>query len=747
MINYNKDSDGIAVISINMEGPVNIINEEFIIAFEEQINESVADTSVKGIIITSGKKEFMLGADLKLIASVKTAGEIMPLALRQQKFLRKMETSGKPVVAAINGTALGGGFEICLACHHRIAVNDSNMQIGLPEVLLGLLPGGGGTQRLPRMIGIHASLPLLLEGKKLRPEQALKAGMVDALVASREELITAAKDWIKKCLIPSPSPTSSALRAPSPKEKGSGNNFLERRVSCLQPWDEKGYKIPGGGVQHPDSAMVLAAASGLIVKKTYGNYPAASAIINCVFEGLQLPFDKAMVVECRYFTQCVLSVESKNMIRTLFVNMNEANKGAARPANIQKTDIKKIGVLGAGMMGAGIAYVSASNGLDVVLKDITKEAAEKGKEYSVKLVSEKLSKNHITKEQQEDILNKIQTTADAKDIAGCDLVIEAVFENRELKAMVTKEAESVMSVQAVFASNTSTLPITGLAKASSRPENFIGLHFFSPVEKMQLVEIIVGKKTSDYAIAMAIDYIKRIKKTPIVVNDGRGFYTSRVFATYLFEGFNCLAEGISPALIENAGKMAGMPIGPLALADEVSIDLCYHINQQMEVDTGKKREDAAIGVVNKFIEELHRPGKKAKKGFYEYPENEKKYLWTELSKHFPLAEQQPDVLEVRKRLLYIQSLEAVKCFEENIVTKPADADIGSILGWGFPPYTGGVLSFIDMIGVKKFVEECNRLAKKHGKRFNPGSFLKRMAAEDIFFYTEKIHSEEMPVNA
>src|ERR1035437_3270173 len=718
MIKYTKDADGIAVISFDMVGhPVNMINAEFINACEKQVKESVADPSVKGIIITSGKKDFMVGADLKMILSVKTADDAMSLALRLQQFLRKMESSGQPVVAAINGTALGGGFEICLACHHRIAVNDSKIQIGLPEVLLGLLPGGGGTQRLPRMIGIQESLPLLLEGKKLRPEQALKSGMVDALVATQEELIAAAKDWIKKI------------------------------GKSVQPWDEKGYKIPGGGVQSPNGMMVLSAASGLVVKKTYGNYPAALAIMNCVFEGLQLPFDKATVVECRYFTQCVLSVESKNMIRTLFINMNEANKGAARPANIPQTNIKKVGVLGAGMMGAGIAYVSASSGLDVVLKDISNVAAEKGKEYSRKIIAEKLSKKQISKEKHDEIINKINATADSHDLKGCDLVIEAVFENRELKAQVTKESEAVISSDAVFASNTSTLPITGLAKASSRPQNFIGLHFFSPVEKMQLVEIIVGKKTSDYAIATAIDYVKRIKKTPIVVNDGRGFYTSRVFATYLFEGFNCLAEGISPALIENAGKAAGMPIGPLALADEVGIELCYHINKQTEVDTGKKREDAAIEVVNKFIEKFHRPGKKAKKGFYEYPENEKKYLWTELSKHFPLAEQQSDVSEVKKRLLYIQALEAVKCFEEKIITKPADGDIGSVLGWGFPPYTGGVLSYIDMIGVKKFVAECNALAKKHGKRFNPGSFLKKMAAEDDSFYNKKVHSGELLVNA
>ncbi|MES2141139.1 MAG: 3-hydroxyacyl-CoA dehydrogenase NAD-binding domain-containing protein [Bacteroidota bacterium] len=708
MINYTKDSDGIAIISFdNKNSSVNVIDGDLLTDFELHISNAISDASVKGIIITSSKKDFMLGADLKMIIGINEPKKIMAITNRLHAVLRKTETGGKPVVAAINGTALGGGYEVCLACHYRIAVNDSKIQIGLPEVLLGLLPGGGGTQKLPRMIGIQEALPFLLEGKKIRPEQALKSGLVNQLVNTQEELIPAAKQWILTV------------------------------GKSVQPWDEEGFKIPGGGIQSPKILMVLPAAAGLILKKTYGNYPAPIAIMNCIYEGMQLPFDRALAVECRYFTQCVLSPESKNMICTLFINMNEANKGEARPAGVAPTNLKKVGILGAGMMGAGIAYVAALNGLNVVLKDVTKEAAEKGKEYSVKLLSEKLSKNQISKEKYDEFLDRIITTDNPADIADCNLVIEAVFENRDLKATVTRESEAVLSSDAVFASNTSTLPITGLAKASARPKNFIGLHFFSPVDKMQLVEIILGEKTSDYAIAMAIDFVKKIKKTPIVVNDGRGFFTSRVFSTYLFEGMECLANGVSPALIENAGKMAGMPVGPLALADEVSIELCYKINKQTEADTGKKREDAAVGVINKFIDELNRPGKKANKGFYEYPEGGKKVLWSELSKLYPLASQQPDVEEIKKRLLYIQALEAVKCMEENIVTKPADADIGSILGWGFAPYTGGVISFIDTIGLKKFVEECNSLAKKYGKRFKPTRKLKEMAAEGKTFYQEK----------
>jgi 3-hydroxyacyl-CoA dehydrogenase/enoyl-CoA hydratase/3-hydroxybutyryl-CoA epimerase len=708
MIHYKKDNDNIAIISFdNSNSSVNVIDAEFISDLEQHIAEAVADQTVKGIVLTSAKKDFILGADLKMIIGIKDPKQIMAITNRLHAVLRKMETCGKPVVAAINGTVLGGGYEVCLASHYRIAVNDSKIQIGLPEVLLGLLPGGGGTQKLPRLIGIQEALPLLLEGKKLRPEQALKSGLVNQLVETPEQLMDAAKEWILKV------------------------------GKFVQPWDEEGFKIPGGGIQSPKILQMLPAAAGLTLKKTYGNYPAPAAILNCVYEGLQLPIDRALVVECRYFTQCVLSPESKNMIRTMFINMTEANKGEARPSSVPATNLKKVGILGAGMMGAGIAYVAALNGLDVVLKDVSKVASEKGKDYAVKLLSEKVAKNQLTKEKCEAVLNKIHTTETPADLVGCDLVIEAVFENRELKATVTKESEAVLGPDAVFASNTSTLPITGLAKASARPKNFIGLHFFSPVDKMQLVEIILGEKTSDYAIAVAIDFVKKIKKTPIVVNDGRGFYTSRVFSTYLFEGMECLANGVAPAIIENAGKMAGMPVGPLALADEVSIELCYKINKQTELDTGKKSDAAAVGVINKFMEELHRPGKKANKGFYEYPEGGKKFLWPELAKLYTVAALQPDVAEIKKRLLYIQALEAIKCLEENIITKPADADIGSILGWGFAPYSGGVLSFIDTIGVNQFVNECNVLAKKYGKRFKPTVRLKKMAEEGQTFYATK----------
>ena len=710
MINYILLEDSIALISFDMKNAsMNVLNQESISAFDEAFDKAVRDANVKGIIVTSDKKEFIAGADLKMIAAVKTPEQVMEKSGVLHKLYRKMETCGKPVVAAINGTALGGGFELCLASHFRIAVNDSKTQIGLPEVLLGLLPGAGGTQRLPRMIGIEQALPLLLEGKKLRPEQALEKGLINKLVATKEELVPAAVEWIKT---------------------------VGKKV---QPWDEKGFKIPGGGVQTPTGVKVFMAGSALLQKKTFGNYPAPQAIMNSVYEGLQLDFDRALKVEMRYFTQCAMSQVAKNMIRTLFFTMNAANSGAARPKDVPANTLTKVGVLGAGMMGAGIAYVSAVAGLNVVLKDRTIEDAEKGKAYSVKLLNEKVSKGHMTKDKADEILARIVTTADPKAVEGSELIIEAVFEDRALKATVTKETEAVLAPTAVYASNTSTLPITGLAEASARPENFIGIHFFSPVDKMQLVEIILGKNTSDYAIAMAIDYVKRIKKTPIVVNDGRGFFTSRIFSTYIAEGLNMLQEGIAPALIENAGKAAGMPVGPLAVADEVSIELMYKINKQTEKDLGRVNEGAEAKVGRLFMEKFERPGKKAGKGFYEYPrDGGKKHLWSGLAEHFPVAKEQPDVELLKKRLLHYQALNAVKCLEENVLTSPRDGDIGSILGWGFPPYTGGIFSYIDMIGVRQFVEDCKTLATAYGARFNPPALLEEMAKTGKKFYEEKV---------
>lgn len=707
MLTYTNNLDGFAIITFdNKQSSVNVINPQLLAELDQAIDTAKNDSTVKGIIISSAKNDFMVGADLKMFANHKATDKAMD-GPNMHHVLRKIEQCGKPVVAAINGTALGGGYEVTLACHHRIAVNNPKALIGLPEVLIGLLPGGGGTQRLPRMIGIMEALPFLLEGKKLKPEQAHKSRLVEEIVNTQEELIPAAKHWIEA---------------------------VGKRV---QPWDEDNFKIPGGGLNTPKVAMMLPAAAGLLLKKTYGNYNAPTAIMHCVYEGLQVDIDKGLKIEGRYFLQLLTSPQAKAMIRTMFINMTEANKGEARPKNVPPTNIKTVGILGAGMMGAGIAYVSALNGLNVVLKDVSLEAAEKGKSYSVKLLSEKMAKKQMSQQQYDEILGRIKTSTDYADLKDCELVIEAVFENRELKAGVTKDTENVIAKTAVFASNTSTLPITGLAKASARPANFIGVHFFSPVDKMQLVEIILGKQTSDYAIAMAIDYVKKIKKTPIVVNDGRGFYTSRVFGTYITEGVECLAEGVTPALIENAGKMAGMPVGPLAVADEVSIELSYKINKAYELDSGKVNDAASASVVKRMVEEFGRLGKKNKKGYYDYPEGGKKHLWPGLTQTFKQLEKQPDVEEVKKRLLYRQALEAVKCYEENIITKPADGDIGSVLGWGFAPYAGGIISFIDGIGIGKFVEECNVMAKKYGKRFKPTKKLIEMAVNGESFYQKK----------
>ena len=706
MIDYTIGQDGIAILALNKPGSsVNLIDKEFIDSLEENVGKALNASEVKGLVLTSKKRDFMVGGDLKQLLAAKRAEDIIALANRLDAVLRKMETGGKPVAAAINGSALGGGFELCLACHYRVLLASDSVRVGLPEVTLGLLPGGGGTQRLPRLIGIQSALQALLEGKRYRPVQAMEMDMVHALADSEEQLIDLAKAWISN----------------------KGNP--------VQPWDEKNFKIPGGEVQTPGNVMVFGAAAGLMLKKTYGNYPAPHIIMNSVYEGLQMPFDRALSNESRHFAKCVTSPVAKNMIRTLFFSLNEANKGAARPKSVsEKVEITKIGVLGAGMMGAGIAYVSAQAGIDVVLKDVSVEAAEKGKSYSVKILGELLRKGRIDQAKMNEVLDRIKTTDNSNDVADCKIVIEAVFENRELKANVTRESEAAMDKMAVFASNTSTLPISGLADASVRPKNFIGLHFFSPVDKMPLVEIIKGKKTSDYAIALCVDYVMKIKKTPIVVNDGRGFYTSRVFKTYLFEGLELLAEGVLPAVIDNVGKSSGMPVGPLAISDEVSIELMYKINKQTEADTGKKYEGKAIEIISRFIEEFKRPGKKEGKGFYEYPENGKKYFWPRLSEYYPPQIEQPSAEEVKKRLLYTQALEAVRAFKENIITSPQDADVGSILGIGFPPYTGGVLSFIDWIGPDKFVKECRGLARKFGNRFNPPGLLVKMAKEGKSFY-------------
>ncbi len=700
-IAYELDQN-IAFITWDMKtSPMNVLNDTSIPEFQAALEKAFADEGVEGIIITSAKPEFIAGADLKMILrnQDQDPSEMLEVSMGLNRMFRRMETNGKPIVAAINGTVLGGGYEVCLACHHRIALDNPKTKIGLPEVKLGLLPGGGGTQRLPRMIGIGAALPLMLEGRDASPTEALAIGMVDEVAATREEMMQAAKDWIL------------ANSAP------------------VQPWDEldektgeiiaqKNFQVPGGNANSEAGRQAIAATRKAVLEKTHGNYPAPLAILACVEEGLAVGMDKAIEIEAGYFVQVARSKVAGNLIRTMFLGLNKANKGASRPQDIEKTEVRKLGILGAGLMGAGIAYVSALAGIEVILKDVSAKAAEKGKGYSRKLLDKAIARGKMDEAKAAQVLDLIKPTAENADLLGCNLIIEAVFENRDVKAQVIREAEPMLVENGVLGSNTSTLPITGLATLSEKPENFVGIHFFSPVDKMMLVELIVGEKTSDYALALAIDFVRKIRKTPIVVNDSRGFYTSRCFITYSSEGMELLKDGVDPLLIERAAKEAGMPVGPLAVTDEVALDLVYKIASQSIADGASTEENTSYQISKQFVD-MGRMGKKSKAGFYEYPENETKYPWPGLAEMFPPADPQPDIEEVKKRLLYRQALEAVRCFEEGVIRTKLDADLGSILAWGFPAYTGGTLSFVDFVGREEFVKECERLAETYGERFRP----------------------------
>lgn len=715
MVNY-KVQNNVAILSWNVANqPMNVINEESTIAFKEGLQNAYLDTEIKGIIVTSERPEFIAGADLKMLLKANAAGPAQILAIIKElhAIFRSIEKCGKPTVACINGTALGGGFEVALACHYRIAMDHPKIQIGLPEVQLGLLPGAGGTQRLPRMIGIEMAAPMLLEGKKISPKEAMAMGIVN-------ELATSAEDMLQKAMA-----------------------YIAATPAAIQPWDEvkkgaivakEGYRIPKGNVQSPTGMQMFMAGTALMMDKSKGNYPSTLAIMNCVYEGLQVNMDRAIDIEAMYFAKVAQSKEAKNLIRTLFFGLNEVNKGSSRPKNEPAVDVKKLGILGAGMMGAGIAYVSAQAGIEVILKDISLENAEKGKDYSRNLVQKGIDRGKIDQAKGDALLNLIKCADDYNDLAGCDLIIEAVYENKELKATVTKDSEPKLAVHGVFGSNTSTLPISGLAEASAKPENFIGIHFFSPVDKMQLVEIIMGAKTSDYALALAIDYVKKIRKTPIVVNDKRGFYTSRVFSTYTDEGIRLMKDGVNPMVIENVAKNLGMPVGPLAVADEVALDLAFKISGSAVKDGVLSADDVTYNVSKTFTE-MGRLGKKAKAGFYEYPEAPaKKFLWPGLAEMFPVAKTEPNIEDIKNRLLYRQSIETVRCWEEGVIRTKLDADLGSIFAWGFPPYLGGTLSFVDTVGIKTYVAELDRLTAQFGERFKPTEKLRQMASEGKGFY-------------
>jgi 3-hydroxyacyl-CoA dehydrogenase/enoyl-CoA hydratase/3-hydroxybutyryl-CoA epimerase len=700
---FDIDANGIGLVTIDMPGrAMNVLNPTLTAPFAELVTKLETDDSLKGLVITSGKSTFIVGADIDQLTEIQTAEEAYQLCEALKGMLRRMEKCGKPVVAAINGTALGGGLELALACHARIALDDPKTKLGLPEVKLGLLPGGGGTQRVPRLIGIQKAMDLITQGKELTAAKAKEMGLVTDLAANRDELLAKAKAWC----------------AANPKPSA--------------PWDTKGFRIPGGDSKSPAVVQVLAIAPSMANAKAHGNYPALTHIMSCLFEGCLLDFDAGSQVESRYFAACVVSQTSKNMIGTLWHQLNAIKKGQSRPKGFAESKVKKVGILGAGMMGAGIAYVSAKVGIDVVLLDTTQENAERGKAYSQGLLDKAVARGKSTPDKRDALLARIKPTTSYADLDGCDLVIEAVFEDRDIKANCTKQAEAVIAPNAVYASNTSTLPITGLAKASERPANFIGLHFFSPVDKMPLVEIIVGEKTSDETLARGFDYVLQIGKTPIVVNDSRGFYTSRVFATYVMEGIAMLGEGVHPRSIEVAGLKAGMPMPPLALQDEVSLSLSLHIAEQTRKDLiaeGKPLpEHPAHSVLVNVGATHNRVGKKAGKGFYDYNGKEKS-LWPELTKLYPPKAQQPAQQELVDRLLYVQANEAARCYEENVVRSVADTNIGSIFGWGFAPNQGGALQFINAVGAKKFVERARELAKQYGPRFEPAAIIVKMAQE------------------
>ncbi len=693
-----QHTTGIAYIYIDQQNePTNLFSFDFLRAYKEAIRIAAEDTQIRGVVVLSAKRDYIAGGDLRSFANPPEDKSLIFSALMEMHAtMRHIEKIGKPIVAAINGNALGGGLEFALACHHRIALDDERIRIGLPEVQLGLIPGGGGTQRLARLIGLPSAVAYILQSKLFSPQQAKEAGIISAVYADLESLKAAAVEWIQK----NPQP--------------------------VQAWDNKNYRIPQGGLVSPVGYQTMAGAIGNLRKQTHGNYPGATYALSAIHDALSLPIDRALEVEARYFLRALYSKEAKNLIRTGFFAINEAKKGKNKPANQPSLAVQTLGILGAGMMGAGIAYVSAQAGISVILKDISTEAAEKGKDYSRKLLAERVGKGKMSQSAADEILNRISCTADIAPLAAADMIIEAVFENYDLKMQLIREIEPLLQEGKIFASNTSTLPITALAKGSTRPANFIGLHFFSPVDKMPLLEIILGKETGDYAHAAAVDFAVRISKTPIVVHDQRGFFTSRVFGTFTGEAALMLAEGASAALIENTARRVGFPVSPLAVTDEVSLSLCLDVIGQTPKEQRSAHSYELERIYTLLCKEHGRVGKKAGKGFYEYPEGGKKSLWSGLADLFPVHERL-DSETVGKRLLTIMSLESYRIYEEGVLRSMRDGDVGSLLGFGFPPYTGGVFSYIDYVGVKEFVATCEDFAQRFGERFAPPASLRERA--------------------
>jgi 3-hydroxyacyl-CoA dehydrogenase / enoyl-CoA hydratase / 3-hydroxybutyryl-CoA epimerase len=717
------DADGIALVTWDIPGrSMNVLDTTTVEELGAIVEQTTADAAVKGVVITSGKDAFSAGADLtmlegmgRLFAETKKAkGEeaaqqlLFDESRKGSLIYRRIETSGKPWVAAINGLAMGGAFELTLACHYRVASDNPKTRLGLPEVKVGLFPGAGGTQRLPRMLQPQEAMQLLLKGDQINLAKAKALNIVGAVVPAAD-LIKTAKDWIK----------------------GGGK--------AVAPWDDKGFKLPGGPVYSKGGMMIFPAGNAIYRRETYDNYPAARAIMQCAYEGLQLPMDAALRVESRYFAHILQTKEAAAMIRSLFLSMQELNKGARRPQNVPPTKVKKLAIIGAGFMGASVGYVSARAGIEVVLIDRDQESADKGKGHAKSVIDDLIAKGRAKESDRDAIMSKISASADYNALKDCDLVIEAVFEDRKVKAETYARAQPLLKPDAIFASNTSTLPINSLAEEFKDQSKFIGIHFFSPVEKMMLVEIIVGKNTGDVALATALDYVRQISKTPIVVNDSRGFFANRCVLRFTAEGLEMFMEGIPPAMIENTAKMAGMPVGPLSLSDEVALDLVLKIMKATEADLGANAIDQAQKkLLVELVEKQGRFGRKNGKGFYDYPEKGKgqKSLWRELvglqPKH--LDPDTLDIEELKQRFLVVQAVEAARTVEDHVITDPREADVGSILGFGFAPFTGGALSYIDFMGTTKFVELCHKLEAKYGSRFTPPKLLVEMAAKGETFY-------------
>jgi 3-hydroxyacyl-CoA dehydrogenase/enoyl-CoA hydratase/3-hydroxybutyryl-CoA epimerase len=718
---FEAGADGIALVTWDMPGrSMNVIDDAVLGEIGEIVTRLKSDPQLRAAIITSGKTSFCAGADLvwlqALAAKYGAAGKrsldqqelraLMEEAGRFSRVFRELETCGKPVVAAMAGTVLGGGLELCLSCHYRIAADDPSARIGLPESKVGLLPGAGGTQRLPRLIGAEAALDLMLNGRHIDPGSALKLGVTHEIVP-RNGLIDAARKWIAS----NPRPT--------------------------QPWDEKSFRLPGGAPYSPQGLMAWPAANALYRKSTYDNYDAQRAILKCVYEGLQVKsFDAALRIETRHFTRLLMGPQARSMIRSLFVSMQDLSKGARRPAATPETRVRKLAIIGAGFMGSGIAHVSALAGLDVLLIDRDLETAEKGRAQVDRALSREVAKGRLAESARQAAMARIAAGGDYRSLADADLVIEAVFENRALKSELLPRAEAAMRPDALLASNTSTLPISGLAESLKRPFFFVGIHFFSPVDRMQLVEIIRGRRTSDEAVARAFDFTRQIRKTPIIVNDSRGFFTSRVVMTHKREGMHMLEEGVPPAMVENAGRAAGMPVGPLALADEVALDLSWKILAATRSDLGDAYREGPIDrIMEEMVVKRGRYGRKNAKGFYDYPEAGKKRLWPGLSEVVPSKPPSSfNFDELKERILLIQALETARCFEENVLTDVREADVGAILGFGFAPFTGGPLSYIDTMGSKAFLDRCRALEAKYGERYAPPALLVEMAKKGETFY-------------